>query len=67
MSEGLDPQAELGRTAADLLAGTAAEPYLDPSPPGPLGSSGPVKATVAIDCELADAEPLLIGAAADDR
>jgi hypothetical protein len=49
-SAGIDPGPELSPTAARLLAGTEAEPFLDPAPPRAIAAVPPADRVVGIDC-----------------
>ena len=51
-SAGLDPGPELSPTARRLLAGTDAEPHLDPAPPRTIPAAGTPDRIVAIDCDV---------------
>jgi protein-tyrosine-phosphatase len=55
-SAGLEPQAELGLNAPRLLAGTAAEEFLDRERPRPISSVVAVDRVVALCCNVPDAE-----------
>jgi hypothetical protein len=56
ISVGIEPQAELGRTALTLVAGTSVAAFLDPDPPRPLDTRTPADVLVAIDCEVPGAD-----------
>ena len=56
VSAGLEPQAELGGTAARLLSGTETASYLDRSRPRAVAETSPADAVIAIDCQLDGAE-----------
>lgn len=55
-SAGQEPQDSLGTNAPRLLAGTAAEPYLDRELPRPIASVEEPARIVAIDCDVPGAE-----------
>src|SRR5689334_1184739 len=60
-SAGQEPQETLGTNAIRLLAGTAAETFLDRELPRPIGSvAGPTR-IVAIDCDVPGAERWSLG------
>jgi hypothetical protein len=48
VSAGLEPGAALSPTAAKLLAGTSAEPFLDRDAPRGLDAVGPAERTIAV-------------------
>ena len=67
LSAGLEPDAMLSPNASRLLAGTAAEPFLDPEPPRPLTAvAGPARA-IAINCDAPGAERWELAASAVDE
>ncbi len=55
-SAGQEPQATLGTNAIRLLAGTAAEPFLDRDLPRPIAAVAAPARIVAIDCAIPGAE-----------
>jgi len=55
-SAGLEPDPVLSPTAAGLLAGTAAAPYLDAEAPRAIGAVTAPARTVAIECEVPGAD-----------
>ena len=55
-SAGQEPQEALGTNAIRLLAGTAAEPYLDRELPRPIAAVEAPARIVAIDCDVPGAE-----------
>ena len=60
-SAGQEPQATLGTNAVRLLAGTAAEPFLDRERPRPIAAVAAPDRVVAIDCDLPGAERWALG------
>jgi arsenate reductase (thioredoxin) len=55
-SAGQEPQATLGTNAIRLLAGTAAEPFLDREVPRPTAAVAAPARVVAVDCDVPGAE-----------
>jgi hypothetical protein len=55
-SAGVTPQEEMSTNAVRLLAGTDAEGFLDLTAPRPLTTVPDPARTIAIDCDLADAD-----------
>ena len=55
-SAGQEPQETLGTNAVRLLAGTAAEPFLDRELPRPIAAVEASARIVAIDCDVPGAE-----------
>ena len=55
-SAGREPQETLGTNASRLLAGTAAEPFLDREVPRPIAAVEAPARIVAIDCDVPGAE-----------
>jgi arsenate reductase (thioredoxin) len=51
LSAGLEPDAVLSPTAGRLLAGTEAEPHLDPAPPRSLAAVDQASRIIGIDCD----------------
>jgi protein-tyrosine-phosphatase len=54
-SAGIEPDPVLSPTAARLLAGSAAESFLDPSPPRPMHAIADALRVIGIDCHLESA------------
>lgn len=55
-SAGQEPQETLGTNAIRLLAGTAAEPFLDRELPRPISAIEAPDRIVAIDCDVPEAD-----------
>ena len=58
---GLEPQDQVSVHAPRLLAGTAAEPYLDTTLPRPLSAVADPARTIAIDCRIEGAASWTLG------